>query len=244
MNSGQTLIVGAVVAEGTKGLLLRAAGPALNQFGLSGLPNPAMDLYTGGSQPAASNDDWNATLAPLFQTAGAFGFVVGSRDSALNPTIGGAFTVQVKGAGAGSVLVEAYDLGAETSPRLVNLSARHWVGTGADVLIAGFVMAGTGTKQVLIRAVVPTLASFGVTGVLADPQLEVLDSSGRLLASNDDWNAALSPAFVRVGAFPLVSGSRDAAALVNLTAGASYTVKVSGYNNRTGEALIEVYEVF
>lgn len=244
LNSGQTLIVGAVVAEGTKGLLLRAAGPALNQFGLSGLPNPAMDLYTGGSQPAASNDDWNATLAPLFQTAGAFGFVVGSRDSALNPTIGGAFTVQVKGMGAGSVLVEAYDLGAETSPRLVNLSARHWVGTGADVLIAGFVVAGNGTKQVLIRAVGPTLASFGVTGVLADPQLEVLDSSGRLLASNDDWNAALSPAFGRVGAFPLVSGSRDAAALVNLTAGASYTVKVSGYNNTTGEALIEVYEVF
>lgn len=244
LNSGQTLIVGAVVAEGTKGLLLRAAGPALNQFGLSGLPNPAMDLYTGGSQPAASNDDWNATLAPIFQTAGAFGFVVGSKDSALNPTIGGAFTVQVKGAGAGSVLVEAYDLGAETSPRLVNLSARHWVGTGADVLIAGFVVSGTGTKQVLIRAVGPTLASFGVTGVLADPQLEVLDSSGRLLASNDDWNAALSPAFGRVGAFPLVSGSRDAAALVTLTGGASYTVKVSGYNNTTGEALIEVYEVF
>jgi hypothetical protein len=203
-----------------------------------------MDLYTGGSQPAASNDDWNATLAPLFQTAGAFGFVVGSRDSALNPTIGGAFTVQVKGAGAGSVLVEAYDLGAETSPRLVNLSARHWVGTGADVLIAGFVVGGTGTKQVLIRAVGPTLASFGVAGALADPQLEVLDGGGRSLGSNDNWSTVLSSTFGRVGAFPLSSGSRDAAALVTLTAGASYTVKVSGVNNTTGEALIEVYEVF
>jgi M6 family metalloprotease-like protein len=244
LESGQTLIVGAVVAEGTKGLLVRAAGPALNQFGLSGLPNPSMDLYTGGAQPAASNDDWNATLAPLFQTAGAFGFVVGSKDSALNPTIGGAFTVQVKGSGAGSVLVEAYDLGAETSPRLVNLSARHWVGTGADVLIAGFVVGGTGTKQVLIRAVGPTLASFGVAGALADPQLEVLDGGGRSLGSNDNWSAVLSSTFGRVGAFPLLSGSRDAAALVTLTAGASYTVKVSGVNNTTGEALIEVYEVF
>lgn len=244
LENGQTLIVGAVVAEGTKGLLLRAAGPALNQFGLSGLPNPAMELYTSGSRPLATNDDWNATLAPLFQSAGAFGFVVGSRDAALNPTIGGAFTVQVKGPGSGAVLVEAYDLSAESSPRLVNLSARHWVGTGADVLIAGFVVAGFGSKQVLVRAVGPTLATFGVAGALADPELEVLDGAGRVLGRSDNWDAALAPNFARVGAFPLAAGSRDAAALVTLPAGSTYTVKVSGVNNTAGEALVEVYEVF
>ncbi len=244
LEAGQTLIVGAVVAEGSAGLLLRAAGPALNQFGLNGLPNPGMELYTGGSRPLATNDDWSATLAPLFQSAGAFGFVVGSRDAALNPTLGGAFTVQVKGPGSGAVLVEAYDLGAETSPRLVNLSARHWVGTDADVLIAGFVVAGSGTKQVLIRAVGPTLASFGVAGALADPELEVLDGAGRVLARSDNWDEALAPSFVRVGAFPLAAGSRDAAALVTLPAGSTYTVKVSGVNNTAGEALVEVYEVF
>jgi len=216
----------------------------LNQFGLNGLPNPAMELYTGGSRPQATNDDWNATLAPLFQSAGAFGFVVGSRDAALNPTLGGAFTVQVKGPGSGAVLVEAYDLGAETSPRLVNLSARHWVGTGADVLIAGFVVAGAGSKQVLVRAVGPTLATFGVAGALADPELEVLDGAGRVLGRSDNWDAALAPNFARVGAFPLAAGSRDAAALVTLPAGSTYTVKVSGVNNTAGEALVEVYEVF
>ena len=244
LENGQTLIVGAVVAEGTKGLLLRAAGPALNQFGLNGLPNPAMELYTSGSRPLATNDDWNATLAPLFQSAGAFGFVVGSRDAALNPTVGGAFTVQVKGPGSGAVLVEAYDLGAETSPRLVNLSARHWVGTDADVLIAGFVVAGSGSKQVLVRAVGPTLAGFGVAGALADPELEVLDGAGRVLGRNSNWDGALAPTFARVGAFPLAAGSRDAAALVTLPAGSTYTVKVSGVNNTAGEALVEVYEVF
>lgn len=244
LEAGQTLIVGAVVAEGTKGLLLRAAGPALNQFGLNGLPNPAMELYTGGARPLATNDDWNATLAPLFQSAGAFGFVVGSRDAALNPTLGGAFTVQVKGPGSGAVLVEAYDLGAETSPRLVNLSARHWVGTDADVLIAGFVVAGSGSKQVLVRAVGPTLATFGVAGALVDPELEVLDGAGRVLARSDNWNTALAPTFTQVGAFPLAAGSRDAAALVTLPAGSTYTVKVSGVNNTAGEALVEVYEVF
>jgi hypothetical protein len=142
------------------------------------------------------------------------------------------------------VLVEAYDLGSTTTPRLVNLSARHWVGTGADVLIAGFVVAGSGTKQVLIRAVGPTLTNFGVAGALVDPQLEVLDGSGRVLGSNDNWSSSLSATFSQVGAFPLATGGRDAATLITLPAGAGYTVKVSGVNNTTGEALIEVYEVF
>jgi hypothetical protein len=251
LETGQTLIVGAVVAEGTKDLLLRAAGPALNQFGLNGLPNPGMELYTSGSRPLATNDDWNATLAPLFQSAGAFGFVVGSRDAALNPTLGGAFTVQVKGPGSGAVLIEAYDLGAETSPRLVNLSARHWVGTGSDILVAGFAVSGVGTKQVLIRAVGPALTGFGVPGALADPRLEVYDGSGRSLAANDNWGtpvgsatAATTATFAQVGAFPLAVGSRDAALLIILNAGASHTVQVAGVNNTTGEALIEVYEVF
>ena len=241
---GQALIVGAVVAEGSKGLLLRAAGPALGAFGLRGLPDPVMELYTGGTGPAASNDDWSAGLAPLFQSAGAFGFVVGSKDAALNPTLSGAFTVQVKGPGSGAVLVEAYDLAAETSPRLVNLSARHFVGTDADVLIAGFVVAGAGSKRVLVRAVGPTLSAFGVAGALADPQLEVMDTSGRVLGGNDTWSRELESTFTQVGAFPLLGGSRDAAALVTLPAGAAYTVKVSGVNGSVGEALIEIYEVF
>jgi M6 family metalloprotease-like protein len=241
---GQALIVGAVVAEGSKGLLLRAAGPALGAFGLRGLPDPVIELYTGGTGPAASNDDWSAGLAPLFQSAGAFGFVVGSKDAALNPTLSGAFTVQVKGPGSGAVLVEAYDLAAETSPRLVNLSARHFVGTDADVLIAGFVVAGAGSKRVLVRAVGPTLSAFGVAGALADPQLEVMDTSGRVLGGNDTWSRELESTFTQVGAFPLLGGSRDAAALVTLPAGAAYTVKVSGVNGSVGEALIEIYEVF
>jgi hypothetical protein len=241
---GQALIVGAVVAEGSKGLLLRAAGPALGAFGLRGLPDPLIELYTGGTGPAASNDDWSAGLAPLFQSAGAFGFVVGSKDAALNPTLSGAFTVQVKGPGSGAVLVEAYDLAAETSPRLVNLSARHFVGTDADVLIAGFVVAGAGSKRVLVRAVGPTLSAFGVAGALADPQLEVMDTSGRVLGGNDTWSRELESTFTQVGAFPLLGGSRDAAALVTLPAGAAYTVKVSGVNGSVGEALIEIYEVF
>ena len=245
MAAGQTLTLGAVVGGGTKSILIRAAGPALNSFGLAGLPDPKLELFAGGSTtPLATNDDWPGSLANVFASVGAFGFPSGSKDSALSETLTGAFTVRASGIGAGVVLVEAYDTGAGISPRLINVSARNRVGTGESILIAGFAVGGTGSKQLLIRAVGPTLGTFGVPGPLSDPTLRVIDSKGATVGSNDNWDASLSATFTQVGAFPLAAGSRDAALLVTLAAGATYTVQVSGVANGTGEALVEIYEVF
>jgi hypothetical protein len=97
---------------------------------------------------------------------------------------------------------------------------------------------------VLIRAVGPTLTSFGVTSPLGDPALRVIDGSGATVGANDNWAAALAATFAQVGAFPLTSGSRDAALLATLPAGTTYTIQVTGANNTTGEALVEIYEVF
>ena len=141
-------------------------------------------------------------------------------------------------------MVEAYDTAGGILPRLVNVSARNRVGTGDDILIAGFSVAGAGSKQLLIRAVGPTLATFGVPSPLADPALRVIDSRGVTVGANDNWAAALAATFVQVGAFPLAAASRDAALLLTLPAGGAYTIQVSGVNNGTGEALIEVYEVY
>jgi hypothetical protein len=242
--AGETLIVGAVVRDGTKNVLVRAAGPALAAFGLTGMADPRLEVFGAGPAPVAANDDWAPNLAPTFASLGAFAFTPGSRDAALLQSLTGAVTFQARGTGPGTVLVEAYDATGGLTPRLANVSARSRVGTGADILIAGFNVAGTSTKQVLIRAIGPGLAAFNVTGTLADPSLQVLNSAGAVVASNDNWSATLAPTFVRVGAFPLTAGSRDAALLVNLAAGASYTVQVSGADGGTGEALIEVYEVF
>jgi hypothetical protein len=140
------------------------------------------------------------------------------------------------------VLVEAYDTGSGNTPRMVNVSARNQVGTGDDILIAGFNIAGTGTKQLLIRAVGPKLGTFGVSGFLVDPKLEVYSASGNKLTENDNWTPTLSSTFSAVGAFALDSNSRDAALLMTLTPG-SYTVQVRGADGGTGEALIEIYEV-
>ena len=178
-----------------------------------------------------------------FSALGAFAFDPGSLDAALLQSLSGPHTAHAKGAGAGVVLVEAYDAGSGTDLRLVNLSARNLVGTGPNVLIAGFVIDGTGTKTLVIRGIGPRLGEFGVQGVLADPSIEVFDVDNNKVAENDDWDDSLTDTFTALGAFDLTSGSPDAALITTLPAGTSYTVILRGADGGTGEALVEVYEV-
>lgn len=132
-------------------------------------------------------------------------------------------------------------LGA-TAPSLVNLSSRSTVGTGADLMIAGFVVGGDAPKDVLIRAVGPGLADMGVSGVLSLPHVQVFDAQGESIQAHSRWNSALVPSFAQVGAFPLAAGSNDAALRVQLPPG-SYTAQVSGLSGGAGVALVEIYEM-
>ena len=147
----------------------------------------------------------------------------------------------------GVALTEVYDIDTALGSKLIGVAARMNVTAGEGTLIAGFAIAGNAPKTVLIRGVGPTLSVFGVTGVLADPQITVFSGS-TVLANNDNWEtssgmtAALVAATARVGAFALPAGSRDAALLVTLQPG-SYTVQVTGVGATAGVALIEVYEV-
>jgi hypothetical protein len=243
MSAGQTLIVGVVVGGGgSRNVLVRAAGPALASFGLTtAMTDPRLELYNGTTM-VFENNDWPAALADTFNSVGAFAFTAGSRDAAFVQAVDGARSIQARGTGAGVVLVEAYETGTATNPRLVNVSARNRVGTNDDILIAGFNIAGTGAKSLLIRAVGPKLAAFGVEGFLNDPKLEIYNSSGVKLSENDTWSSTLVPTFNAVGAFQLDAGSRDAALLTSLAPG-TYTVQVRGADGGTGEALIEIYEV-
>jgi len=130
---------------------------------------------------------------------------------------------------------------------VTNVSCRAYVGTGSSVAVAGFVISGTATEQVLIRGVGPALTQFSVAAALAQPVLTVFNSAGTQLASNTGWGTNADPqqvsaAFGATGAFALPSGSPDSALLLSLAPG-SYTAEVSGLNNTTGNALIEVYEM-
>ena len=240
----QTLIAGFALNGGTKSLLVRAIGPGLAAFGVPGtIPDPRLELYSGTTR-ITENDDWAPTAAAVFNSVGAFGLPANSKDAALVTSLApGSYSAQASGGpGAGGVtLVELYDTAPGSAARLVNVSARSQVGTGGDILIAGFAVGGSGLRTLLIRAIGPSLSAFGVTDVLANPKLELYAGS-TLLQSNDDWDAAVAPAFGRVGAFALAAGSRDAVLLVTLNPG-TYTAQISGVNNTTGVALVEVYEV-
>jgi WD40 repeat protein len=243
LTASQNLVVGAVVNGGAKSILMRAGGPALNQFGLVGMPDPKMDLFGSNQALIAANDDWDSSLVTSFNSVGAYSFNSGSRDAALVQQLDGAFTVRVGGTGdGGAVLVEAYDLLGESSPRLVNVSARNRVGTGSDILIAGFVVKGTAPMRVLIRAVGPTLSNFGLTGVLEDPKLEVFNSQNLKILENDNWASPLTSSFTAAGAFLLPENSKDAAIVAEIQPGA-YTVQASGADGGVGEAIIEIYEL-
>jgi sugar lactone lactonase YvrE len=131
--------------------------------------------------------------------------------------------------------------------RLLQVSTRAQIGTGSDILVAGFVIEGTAAKTVLVRAVGPTLGSFGVTNALADPRLDLYAAGQSVtqIYSNDNWggDAQLVTAAAGSGAFALAgAASRDAALLVTLAPG-TYTARVSGVGNTTGIALLEIYEV-
>lgn len=135
--------------------------------------------------------------------------------------------------------------GSESDPsRIVNLSVRTYVGTGENILIAGFVITGSASKTILVRGVGPTLQRFGVGNALDDPQLKVFDSSNRQTAENNDWGGGtdLKSAFSSVGAFPLMDASKDSALTAVLPPG-SYTAHLSGVNGSAGVALVEVYEI-
>lgn len=240
--ANQILIVGATVSGGASNILVRAAGPALAAFGLpTAMADPKLQLFNGQTL-ALENNDWAPSLAATFTSVGAFAFPEGSKDAAFVRSIEGGPTIQASGPTGGVLLVEAYDLSTSGNARLVNVSARNFVGTDDNILIAGVVVAGTGTKRLLVRAVGPKLATFGVTGTIADPKLEIYNSTNAKISENDNWAGSLAPTFASVGAFALDAGSLDAAVVVDLAPG-SYTVQMSGVARGTGEGLIEVYEL-
>ena len=243
LDAGRSVIVGFVVSPPGKPVLVRAAGPSLATFGLANaMVDPRLDLFYGTARINANND-WPAALAPTFAGLGAIGFSAASRDAATLNHLFGQVTAIVTGTAGGVVLVEGYDAGEGSAVRLVNLSARNRVGTGADTMIAGFVVAGMGSQRVLIRALGPALTAFGVADALVDPRLEVRDAAGARIAENDNWDAGLAPVFGRAGAFALAAGSRDAAVVLTLAAGRGYTVQVAGVGTAAGEALVEIYEL-
>lgn len=261
VGTGASMLIGGFHVGGStaKNVLLRAAGPSLATYGVTGfLADPVLTLLDSNANVVAQNDNWQtganaAQITAMSTRLGAFQFADGSRDAALLVTLPpGTYTAQVSGANGtnGVALFEAYDADADAATSrtrpLLNISTRGQVGTGENALIAGLVVTGPGPRTFLVRAVGPSLTSFGVPGALDDPFLQIYQGE-TLLHENDDWDTpssaqpALRAAATTVGAFQL-GVRRDSALLITLQPGA-YTAKVTGFNGVTGIALIEIYEM-
>jgi uncharacterized protein (DUF1800 family) len=248
------MITGLIIQPGTpKQVLIRAVGPTLGAapFNVPGtITSPTLSLYNSSNVLVATNSKWLTVDAATMTSVGAFSLKTGSNDAAMVVTLApGSYTAQVSGLnnGTGIALLEVYDVSG--AARLMNLSTRALVGADANMLISGLVVAPNGgIRKVLIRAVGPGLTGLGVGGALADPVFSVIDSSGRVIASNDNWgtadiNGELQAAFAQSGAFPLQANSRDAALIVDLQPNANYTIQVSSIDGSTGLGLVEVYDL-
>ncbi|WP_414661300.1 DUF1800 family protein [Horticoccus sp. 23ND18S-11] len=145
---------------------------------------------------------------------------------------------------ASASLPTAPAFAAQYDQRLANLSTRAQVGTGSNIMITGFVVQEGAPKRVLIRAIGARLAQapFNVSGALTNPQLQLFNSNNVLVLANDNWSAADAATMTSVGAFALTNNSADAALVATLSPGA-YTAQVSGVNNTTGVAILEIYDV-
>ena len=193
------------------------------------------------------------TPAPTFQWQKNGSNIAGANASSLSianaqTSDSGSYAVVASNT-AGSATSSAATITVNALPqtRVTNLSTRAQVGAGANVLIAGFIINGSTSKRMLIRALGPTLSNYSVKNPLADPSLRIVDGAGNTIATNDNWESASNiddykAASTQVGAVALPAGSKDAALLTTLAPG-GYTALVSGNSGDTGIALVELYEV-
>ena len=231
-----------ITGSGGKRVILRAIGPSLGNRGVQRpLADPTLTLYNSAGTPLTSNDNWRDTQQAEIQATGLapqFNF-----ESAIVRTLApGAYTAVLRGknAGTGIGLVEVFDLNSAANSLLANISTRGFVGTGENVLIAGFVV-GAGDKPVIVaRAIGPSLRNFAIAGALLDPTLQLHDKNGALIASNDNWKQTQDSAIAGCGLAP--SDTRESAIVRSLAPG-PYTAIVRGKNNSTGVALVEAFRI-
>jgi hypothetical protein len=146
-------------------------------------------------------------------------------------------------------LVEVYDLFPAPNSTLSNISTRSFVRTANNVMIGGVIVQGTESRKVIVRAIGPELSQYGVPNVLADPELELHDSTGALIASNNNWQHTIIGGIITTDQVRAIQNSHHApgdgleSAIIATLPPGNYTAIVRGVNDTTGVGLVEVYDL-
>jgi arylsulfate sulfotransferase len=241
---GDNVLIGGFIVTGTepKTIVLRALGPSLSSYGLSGvLSDPVLSVYNSSRTLIATNDNWQSDPNHFVVESNGLTPANPLESATAQILAPGAYTVIVTGHDPtpGIGLVELYDLSPLSNSTVKNMSTRGSVGTADDVLISGFIVGDVDSATVVVRALGPSLAASGVSGVLSDPTLTIYDSTGTAIATNDNWQDNTNAIDVqRNGLAP--PNPSESALVLHLPAG-RYTAIVTGANAGTGVALAEVY---
>ena len=252
IGTGNNVSIGGFIISGNepKKVLLRGIGPSLSLAGK--LEDPMLELHNASGTVIGRNDNWPVTQPGGGVTGDQSAEIKASglaplndREAALIASLSpGNYTAVVSGTqgSTGIGVVEIYDLNLEADANLANISTRGFVDTGDNVLIGGFITNGSfyGRSKLVVRALGPSLAQFGISNPLNDPYLGVYDQNGAYVAANDNWQDADPQAAVSSGLAP--SDPHEAALSLSVPAG-NYTAIVRGSDGGTGVALVETYNI-
>jgi hypothetical protein len=236
-------IAGFIVTGNTaKQVVVRGLGPSLATAGVQGaLSDPTLELYDASGNLLATNNDWQQTQAQVLRDSK----LAPSNDlesAILAPLSPGAYTAILRGNGnaTGIGLVEVYDLQSSASSKLANMSTRGLVGSGQNAMIGGTIVTGADSARVVFRALGPSLAAAGITNALGDPQLDLFDSNGARISSNNNWKDSQQSAITGAGLAP--ANDLESAIIADLAPG-NYTAVVNSVNGAPGVALVEAYHL-
>jgi hypothetical protein len=245
IQTGGNIGIGGFIISGTdpKKVLIRGIGPTLARLNVpNALQDPMLELHDGTGAVLTSNDDWKVPQQAAVEATGLA--PPDDREAAILLSLQpGSYTVFESGKNGttGNGLIEVYDVDVLSASQLSNISTRGRVQTGNNVMIGGFVVSGaSGSINLIVRVLGPTLTSLGVPNALSDPTLQLYNGNGTVIAFNNNWKDSQQTQIQNSGRKP--PNDLEPAIAVTVSPG-NYTAIVRGNNNASGVGLVEVYRV-
>ncbi len=248
---GDKVMIGGFIIRGnaSKAVVLRGLGPSLVNMGVpaaSVLNDPMVELHGTNGALITTNDNWKDSPQRA-QIEGTVFQPTDDRESVILATLApGAYTVVISGVGntTGIGVIEVYDNDQAADSDLANISTRGFVQTGNDVLIGGFVLGGNNNPtDMVVRALGPSLASFGLDNLLADPTLELHNGNGTIMVANDDWQSDPVSAAQLIANGLAPTDPKEAAIFTSLAPPGQFTAIVAGKNGTVGIGIVEIYNI-